>query len=281
MSGGLSNAGAVPDTPGMRRSGTRRPGRLGRMALPGLAVALVVAASAFGGAAGARVAPTPLRPDIVPLTTDQVQIRYVHDHKRLYLSFETENAGTGPLEMQPVADDCDGDGSTGDDRTALQNVYGDTDASGAYTPDDTVIRTLVAGCFVFHPAHGHWHFQNYARYQLLSLDGDKLRVHAKVGFCMLDTSSVDPTLPGHPSTAQYRGCPDLALQGISVGWSDIYSVNTPGQFINVDGLPNGTYCLVGNADPGDKLRESDEGDNQVRTRVSFGDHRATVRPNPC
>ena len=49
----------------------------------------------------------------------------------------------------------------------------------------------------------------------------------------------------------------------------------------MDGLPNGTYCLVGIADPADKIMESDETDNQIRTRVSFGDHRATVRPNPC
>ena len=269
----------LPTAPARRTLVTMR-----RMALTAvlLLLAALAAASSPAPSAGAGVAVTPLRPDIVPTPTSQVQIRYVHGHKRLYLSFETLNAGRGPLEMEPVKDDCDGDGSSTDDRTARQNIYGDTDDSGGYTLDvDEVVRTVTAGCFEYHAIHGHWHFQNYARYQLLTLEGDRLRMHAKVGFCMLDTSSVDPGLPGHPSSAQYTGCPDLALQGISVGWSDIYSVNTPGQFINVDGLPNGTYCLVGTADPGDKILETDERDNQLRTRIRFGDRRASVRPLAC
>lgn len=248
-----------------------------------LSLALVATAWAFGGgAAGARTTVTPLRPNVVPLPTSQVQVRYVQGKQRLYLSFQTENAGAGPLEMQPVRDDCDNDGSSADDRTALQNVFGDTDDSGGFTAEgDEILRTIVAGCFVYHSIHGHWHFQNFARYQLLTLGGERLRSHAKVGFCMLDTASVDPTLPGHPDTAQYRGCPDLALQGISVGWADTYSVNTPGQFVSIDGLPNGTYCLVGRVDPADRIVESDETDNEIRTRIRFGDHRATIRRHAC
>jgi hypothetical protein len=164
----------------------------------------------------------------------------------------------------------------------MQDIYGDTDESGAYTPGvDAVVRTVVAGCFVYHAIHGHWHFQNYARYQLLALDGDRLRAHSKVGFCMLDSTDVDGGLPGHPDSPRYTSCPDLGIQGISVGWADIYSVNTPGQFISVEGLPNGTYCLVGNADPGNKVLETDESNNQIRTRIRFGDHRATVRSAAC
>lgn len=262
---------AVKQTAPMRRA--LRPATL--------VMGLVVVAAAFGGHAGALTTASRLRPDIVPLPTSQVQIRYEDGHKRLYLSFDTENAGTGPLEMEPVRDDCDDDGRTGDDRTALQNIYGDTDGSGGYTPDDTVIRTRRAGCFVYHAIHSHWHFVDYARYRLVALGGDRLRTHAKIGFCMLDTWSVDPSLPGHPDTRQYLGCPDMALQGISVGWADTYSVNTPGQFVNVDGLPSGTYCLVATADPGDRIAESDESDNSIRTRVRFGAHGASIRSAPC
>jgi hypothetical protein len=264
-------------------SGVRETLRVRRALLSAIVVVLLVgAASVFGGTAGARQAPTALRPDIVPVASTQVQIRVVHGSKRLYLSFETEDTGAGPLEMQPVAEDCDGDGSTTDDRTALQHVYGDTDGSGDYTPGtDAVIRTVVAGCFVYHAAHGHWHFEDYANYRLLTLAGERLRSHSKVGFCMLDTSSVDPDLPGHPSSRVYTGCPDLALQGISVGWADTYTVYTPGQFINVDGLAPATYCLVGIADPSDKIVESDETDNTIRTRVHIGLNRASVRSPSC
>jgi hypothetical protein len=253
-----------------------------RALLATLTVGLAATASAFQVPAAAGPVEPPLQPNIVPLPTEHVQIRYVHERKRLYLSFETENAGSGPLEMQPVREDCDGDGGSGDDRTALQNLYGDTDGSGEYTADsDEVVSTVVAGCFVFHQAHNHWHFSNYARYRLLSLEGQPLRARAKVGFCMLDTTSVDPTLPGYPSSRQYLGCPDLGLQGISVGWADVYSVFTPGQFVNVDGLPSGAYCLVGTADPADRIVESDETDNEVRTRIRFGDRQATIRPRAC
>ena len=247
-----------------------------------LALGLVAASFAGGGSAGAGTPVTEIRPDVVPMPTSHVRIRYVQDHKRLYLSFQVANTGSGPLEMRPVQDDCDGDGSTADDRTALQNVYGDTDGSGEYTSgSDTVLRSVVAGCFVFHGAHNHWHFDNFARYRLLSLEGERLRAHAKVGFCMLDTLSVDPSLPGYSGSRRYVGCPDLGIQGISVGWADVYTVDTPGQFISVEGIPNGTYCLVGRADPADRILEADETDNVVRTRVRFGDTEATIRPRAC
>jgi hypothetical protein len=193
------------------------------------------------GASRRGTAPS-LRPDIVPTPTSEVMIRLEDGHKRLYLSFETENAGSGPLEVQPVQEDCDGNGDTTDDRTAVQDIYGDTDGSGAYTPGvDTVVQTRVVGCFEFDPDHGHWHFVNYARYRLLSLAGHLLRAQSKVGFCMLDSVSVDPGLPGYSDTRSYTGCPDLALQGISVGWADVYGVDTPGQFIPIGGVPDGTY----------------------------------------
>ena len=97
--------------------------------------------------ANAGVAASTLRPDIVPTPTSEVVIRLEDGHKRLYLSFETENAGSGPLEVQPVQEDCDGNGDTTDDRAVVQDIYGDTDGSGAYTPEvDTIVSTRVVGC---------------------------------------------------------------------------------------------------------------------------------------
>jgi hypothetical protein len=232
--------------------------------------------------AGTRATAPALRPDIVPTPTSQVLIRLEDGHKRLYLSFETENAGSGPLEVQPVQEDCDGNGDTTDDRTGVQHIYGDTDGSGEYTPGvDTVVRTEVVGCFEFDPDHGHWHFDNYARYRLLTLNGRRLRAQSKVGFCMLDSLSVDPGLPGYSSTRRYTGCPDLGLQGISVGWADVYGVNIPGQFIPIGGIPNGTYCLLGRADPDNRLLETDDANNVVRTRILIDGTVAAIRPKAC
>jgi hypothetical protein len=98
---------------------------------------------------------------------------------------------------------------------------------------------------------------------------------------MLDLIDVDPSLPGHPGSRIYGGCPDLATQGISVGWADVYGVDTPGQFIPIDGVPNGTYCLVSTVDPRDRVLESDETDNQTRTQVRIRGDQAALRPDPC
>jgi len=232
--------------------------------------------------AGLRGTAPALRPDIVPTPTSEVMIRLEDGHKRLFLSFETENAGSGPLEVQPVQEDCDGNGDATDDRTAVQDIYGDTDGSGAYTPGvDTVVRTEVVGCFEFDPDHGHWHFDNYARYRLLTLNGRRLRAQSKVGFCMLDSLSVDPGLPGYSSTRGYIGCPDLGLQGISVGWADVYGTNIPGQFIPIGGIPDGTYCLLGRADPDNRLMETDDANNVVRTRILIDGTAASIRPKAC
>jgi hypothetical protein len=245
-------------------------------------VVALVAAIWSPAVAGARGTAPALRPDIVPTRTSEVVIRLEDGHKRLYLSFETENAGSGPLEVQPVQEDCDGNGDTTDDRTAVQDIYGDTDGSGAYTPGvDTIVRTEVVGCFEYDPDHGHWHFDNYARYRLLTLDGRRLRAQSKVGFCMLDSISVDPDLPGYSSTRGYTGCPDLGLQGISVGWADVYGVNIPGQFIPIGGIPNGTYCLLARADPDNRLMETDDANNVVRTRILIDGTVASIRPKAC
>ena len=249
-----------------------------------LALLLLPAISgpAIAHAGVARAAAPILRPDIVPTPTSEVMIRLEDGHKRLYLSFETENAGSGPLEVQPVREDCDANGDTTDDRTGVQDIYGDTDGSGAYTPGvDTIVRTQVVGCFEFDPDHGHWHFDNYARYRLLTLNGRRLRAQSKVGFCMLDTLGVDPGLPGYSSTRRYTGCPDLGLQGISVGWADVYGTNIPGQFIPIGGIPNGTYCLLGRADPDNRLMETDDANNVVRTRILINGTAASIRPKAC
>jgi subtilase family serine protease len=56
------------------------------------------------------------------------------------------------------------------------------------------------------------------------------------------------------------------VQGISAGWGDIYSWNLPGQSINITGLANGTYRLRSTADPFNRIRETDDGNNASTIR---------------
>jgi Lysyl oxidase len=253
----------------------------------------------MSGSALAQTTPTKFYPDVKPLqltnTTNPVELeidRSPSGKKRLHFAFKAEDVGAGPLEVIPKRQDCNHDGSTANDRTAYQHIYGDTNGNGVYDPPNTsdpagpdgIVRTRKVGCFVFDPAHGHWHFQDYAKYRLLDASGTVVGVRPKVGFCLFDDSKVE-TLPGTPPAGYYNDrdhrCRVGQVQGISVGWQDVYGAFTQGQSISIQGLPNGLYCLVENADPKNLLRESDDSNNVARTQIDITRMSVSATGNPC
>lgn len=115
---------------------------------------------------------------------------------------------------------------------------------------------LADGLFEMDFCHGHFHFRNYALYQLWPAqpaDGDQpvqpVRAR-KQGFCMLD---VTPWGAGAaPGPWVYRSCGTLleigsGNQGISAGWADTYSKWLDGQYFVLDDpanpVPPGDYLL--------------------------------------
>jgi hypothetical protein len=58
--------------------------------------------------------------------------------------------------------------------------------------------------------------------------------------------------------AEIYNCSD---QGIQAGWSDIYDSGLPGQWIDVTGLPAGTYTLEITMNPEQALLEADYTNN--------------------
>ena len=100
---------------------------------------------------------------------------------------------------------------------------------------------LVMGIAANHPdlyhysgCHDHYHFDEFARYELR--DGDKIAATGhKQAFCMLDTVSwAWPTeLPTF----------DCANQGISRGFSDFYESGLPCQWIDITDVAPGPYTL--------------------------------------
>lgn len=129
------------------------------------------------------------------------------------------------------------------------------------------------GNFVFHAAHGHWHFEDYAVYELRALDAEGnvdtsdaglVAGGQKVSFCLID---VDPPAQRKPltedpfdSTGFYHGCTG-AYQGISPRWADTYEYSLPGQQILLDGVADGRYAIVITVNPTRTLLESDYADN--------------------
>ena len=114
------------------------------------------------------------------------------------------------------------------------------------------------GLFEFASCHHHFHFRNYARYELVDQRTGRVWKAAKRGFCMLDTDPNPAYLGEAPRSPQYHNCGDLdhaGDQGISHGWTDTYRFTLGGQFFVLDGgdgqpvVPAGDYIIRITANP--------------------------------
>ena len=61
----------------------------------------------------------------------------------------------------------------------------------------------------------------------------------------------------------------LQVVGISAGWMDIYGAALPDQFVEITGVPDGTYVLEIELDPNNVFKESVETDNKVCTLLEL------------
>jgi glucose/arabinose dehydrogenase len=160
------------------------------------------------------------------------------------------NAGQGPLELQEQKSDGKSQ--------VYQNIY---DSQGN-------TYKHFAGAFVFHPEHNHWHFENQAHFELWTKDsyqrwldsgrreGSPAWQISKTSVCMLDTQKREE-LPQSPEERVYRTCTS-DIQGISVGWADIYEWDLEDQWVDLGFTPlsDGSYVLRSIADPNGLIEES-------------------------
>ena len=226
------------------------------------AVASLAAIAALSAAPHARAA-TLLYPDLRTLRATELRMENVvmpDGSQRNLLRFSNTvwNAGEGPIELQ---------GSTTSNGTVSQNVYDDGGAFATFP---------VGQNFTFHEGHNHWHFDDFAEYQLWTKSaydawvasgrsvGQAQRVGSKSTFCLMDTGIVQ-SLQGSPSTAVYRQC-GLARQGISVGWGDTYRYYLADQWIDLGAsqLADGAYVLRSVADPKNRIFESPNREDAAR-----------------
>lgn len=206
--------------------------------------------------------PDPFRyPNLHTLPPEDVSLAVVTvgGERRHVLRFTNSiwNAGEGPLELRAT--------STTTTRV-FQRIYG----------EEGMFEDRLAGEFVFHPAHNHWHFEDFARYELWSKagydgwlqsgrgSGEPEWQMSKVSFCVLDTTKI-MDLPDSPPFSPYRTC-GRVVQGISVGWADVYESMLEEQWIDLgtESLPDGEYVLRSIADPLNRIFESSGGSDPAR-----------------
>jgi hypothetical protein len=149
-----------------------------------------------------------------------------------------------------------------------------------YRSDGTTRRIRTAAQFAYAgDGHDHHHVRRMATYHLWGSSGT-LR-DSKIGFCFFDTTPRYLSLPRAPSSRHYResGCGTrrsvFTRTGISVGWGDRYPWNFAYQWIDISGLPAGTYTLRSAVDLFRYFTESRETNNCSYVRLSI--RSSTVR----
>lgn len=194
-----------------------------------------------------------LKPNLTALQASELSVVLDSVTGEPILRFATTswNSGTGPTEL--VA------GGTGE---AGQDIY-----QRIYLSDGGYYDRL-AGTFVYHETHNHFHFEGYANYTLqpVNAPGASQRQSSKTSFCLMDTTKIDGSLPGAPAVPVYSTCNDVR-QGISVGWGDRYGPTLAGQSFDLGGNPSGDYDLIIEIDPENRILESNEADNVSCLRV--------------
>jgi hypothetical protein len=210
--------------------------------------------------------PDLLLPDIVP--DPPRDLREIYSGVRRYLQFTTAvgNIGDGPLVLEGRTVS----GPNGLVTQAYQRIWR-SDGSQCARP---------AGQFEFHERHRHWHFENFVAYELRADDpytGPLVAGGSKTSFCLLDLENVRGFHPSrYPRQLGLLTCKSPEdIQGISVGWKDVYQRILPGQSINLDPdpqhqVPTGTYYLSFVADPDHLLWEKDTSNNNSSTAVGVG-----------
>ena len=223
--------------------------------------------------APAQPAGTEHLPDLQTLKPSELKIDWVNGRKVVRFSNMVANLGDGRMELRPEHSVTGGLwGSlfpSSATTRAYQGIYSHNASGGWYK-----VREVFVGTFKFHTSHNHWHFEKFAKYELYQVNPDGSRgaslnrVSEKTTFCIIDTDLVNPNLT-HSGPQTYRSCGQTSTTGLTVGWADKYGYNLDGQWIDVQGLADGTYWLVSTVDYANKLVESNDNNNEAAVKVKI------------
>lgn len=205
------------------------------------------------------------RPDLRSLPAWGISLS--EEDGKTYVNFGATvwNAGTSPLLV-------DGFRRTGTD---LMDAY-----QYFFNAGGKEVGSVAAGTMEWdaREGHQHWHFTDFAQYNLLNADKSQAVRSGKEAFCLANTDAVDYTIP----RAKWRpGNTDLSSscgqntavavrEVLDIGSGDTYSQYRPGQSFEITGLPNGTYYIETLANPANKLTELNTKNNSSLRKIVLG-----------
>jgi len=241
--------------------------------------AVVLTALGFASAVSlvgiqSTAAATVTLPDMqVKVPTNQISVGTSPStgHRQLQFTHITWDAGTGPFEIDPTYDSVTGTASF------VQAIY-NSPSPGTWQLDHTVPLPVTG---VFNPP-SDYKFP-LTRFTLNQVNGDGwvgpvVATSPKTDYCITGDTKVGgvPNTPSATSPPQANCTSPTKPLGWSIGWGDEYDQTDSGQPIDLTGVPNGTYDLVGVVDPQHILTESDNTNNVTATKLQISNGSVTV-----
>ena len=185
----------------------------------------------------------------------------------LRFTSDVQNTGAGSLTVRiPLA------GTGADGQPGVAYLPGQCSPLQVLTTSTGQTVSRPAGECEFHPAHGHFHYAALVGYALHSANADGsigalASKSSKESFCLADDDyfgfgTAGPNGPrgnvgqpgcnvprqvAAPSTAPGSGT--YVEEGVTPGWGDVYTWDTPDQYIDVTNVASGTYWIVEKTNP--------------------------------
>lgn len=160
-------------------------------------------------------------PDLQTVVPLHLQLVHQQQRDKLRFSNGVANTGPGPIALRP--EPPPGEATT--QTTAMQEIRDSNapDKCGEERPGDpcfNVVSERVAGTFVYHPEHNHWHIGSVALFEIRrgSPTGPIVGNNTiKTTFCLIDWYALE----GNSSTSDrtFWEC-QTSYQGIQSGWVD-------------------------------------------------------------
>jgi len=117
--------------------------------------------------------------------------------------------------------------------------------------------------FEYSSCHGHYHFHDYVD-QRLKDGATVVATGLKVAHCLTDSIRWDSAA----NASSVYNCTD---QGIQVGWADIYRASLDGQWIDITGVPAGSYTLELEVNPDRIIEEANYSNNITQLTLQITD----------
>jgi hypothetical protein len=202
-------------------------------------------------------------PDLAALPAHTLFMQ--RESNRDYLAFGATiwNAGPGMLDVE-------GFRRGHNEMRAVQFVY----------RNDRVVAKERIGHFEFdeREGHHHWHLADFARYDLLSIDGEHLVRSRKQSFCLAPTDPINLLGEGalwHPERVGLSSaCPTeqsiWLRETMPPGWGDTYVQAAAGQSFNITGLDNGKYLLRVRTNPFGRILETTRANDTSWLKLRLG-----------